>query len=60
MKSHFTEDLANLVSPMCFGWLLCFGCHVATLFSLDLNDPLEWCSPPEQPLRVGVMGTGSS
>lgn len=58
MKRHFTEDLAKLVSPVCFGWLLCFGCHVTTLLSLDLNGPL--CSPPGQPLRVGLMGTGSS
>lgn len=52
MKSHFTGELADLVSP------LCFGCHVATLFSLDLNGPL--CPPPGQPLRLGLMDTGSS
>lgn len=28
MKNRFTGDLANLVSPTSFGWLLCFSCHV--------------------------------
>lgn len=41
MKSHFTKELANLISPLHFGHLLCYGSHVATLFLLDLNGPMH-------------------
>lgn len=53
MKSHSIKELANVVSPLRFGYLLCYGCHVATPLSPDLNGSMS--SPLGQPSREPCM-----